>query len=62
MRHGTERGYCLKILCVRSHVSDREFIQFTAEAWGCMALAAAHLKASGMEIIVTARGQRKLTS
>ena len=30
--HGTERGYSLKILCVRSHVSDREFIQFTAEA------------------------------
>ena len=28
-----ERGYSLKILCVRSHVSDREFIQFTAEAW-----------------------------
>ena len=29
---GAFRCYSLKILCVRSHVSDREFIQFTAEA------------------------------
>ena len=36
--HGTERGYSLKILCVRSHVSDREFIQFTAEAWSLKVL------------------------
>ena len=36
--HGTERGYSLKILCFRSHVSDREFIQFTAEAWSLKVL------------------------
>ena len=29
---------------------------------GCMVLAAAHLRASGMEIIAMARGQRKLSS
>ena len=35
---GAFRCYSLKILCVRSHVSDREFIQFTAEAWSLKVL------------------------